>query len=171
MYNIICKANRQSRFDAWYRMLRAGALAWPRGMVCRGRWEAGCRMGNTCTPVADSCWYMAKPIHWFLSEPRIVLGSKGSLLYKTNLVAILLIFTFYCGEWSLPTEHTGHRKHPLPTMQETTVHMNIIRWSVPKSDWLYSLQLKMEKLSRVSKSKTGNWQCLRSWTPYCKIQT
>ena len=22
------------------------------------------RMGNTCTPVADSCWYMAKPIQY-----------------------------------------------------------------------------------------------------------
>ena len=26
MYNIICEMNRQSRFDARYRMLRAGAL-------------------------------------------------------------------------------------------------------------------------------------------------
>ena len=33
MYNIICETNRQSRFDAWCRMLGAGALRWPRGMV------------------------------------------------------------------------------------------------------------------------------------------
>ena len=26
MYNIICETNRQSRLDAWYRMLGAGAL-------------------------------------------------------------------------------------------------------------------------------------------------
>ena len=26
-------------------------------------------------------------------------------------------------------EHTGHRKHPLPTTQEKTVHMDITRWS------------------------------------------
>ena len=32
--------------------------------------------------------------------------------------------------------------------------MDIIRWSIPKSDWLYSLQLKMEKLYTVSKNKT-----------------
>ena len=25
----------------------------------------GFRMGNTCTPVADSFWYMAKPIQYF----------------------------------------------------------------------------------------------------------
>ena len=26
-----------------------------------------------------------------------------------------------------PREHTGHRKHPLPTTQEKTLHMNITR--------------------------------------------
>ena len=29
---------------------------------------------------------------------------------------------------------TGHRKHPLPTTQEKTLHMDITRWSTPKSD-------------------------------------
>ena len=49
--------------------------------------------------------------------------------------------------------------------------MDITRWSTPKSDWLYSLQPKMEKLYTVSKNKMGSWLCLRSWTPYCQIQT
>ena len=31
-------------------------------------------------------------------------------------------------------EHTGHCKHPLPTTQEKTLHMDITRWSIPKSD-------------------------------------
>ena len=31
--------------------------------------------------------------------------------------------------------------------------MDITRWSTPKSDWLYSLQPKMEKLYIVSKKK------------------
>ena len=70
-----------------------------------------------------------------------------------------------------PREHTGHSKHPLPTTQETTLHMEITRWSSPKSDWLYFLQPKMEKLYTVSKSKTGSWLWLRSWIPYCQIQT
>ena len=71
----------------------------------------------------------------------------------------------------LPREHTGHSKHPLPTAQEKTVHMDITRWSIPKSDWLYSLQPQMEKLYTVSKNKTGSWLWFRSWTPYCQIQT
>ena len=57
----------------------------------------------------------------------------------------------------LPRKCTGHSKHPFPTTQEMTLHMDIIRWSIPKSDWLYSLQLKMEKLYTVSKNKTWSW--------------
>ena len=34
----------------------------------------------------------------------------------------------------LPREHTGHSKHPLPTTQEKTLHMDITRWSTPKPD-------------------------------------
>ena len=34
----------------------------------------------------------------------------------------------------LPREHTGHSKHTLPTTQEKTLHMDITRWSTPKSD-------------------------------------
>ena len=71
----------------------------------------------------------------------------------------------------LPREHMRHSKHPLPTTQEMTLHINITRWSIPKSGWLYSLQLNMEKLYTVSKMKTRSWLWLRSWTPYCKIQT
>ena len=31
-------------------------------------------------------------------------------------------------------ERTGHSKHPLPKTQEKTLHMDITRWSTPKSD-------------------------------------
>ena len=40
----------------------------------------------------------------------------------------------------LPREHIGHSKHPLPTTQEKTLHMDIARWSTPKSDWILSGQ-------------------------------
>ena len=67
-------------------------------------------------------------------------------------------------EWSrekanrvLPRECTGHSKHPLPTTQEKTLHMDITRWPTLKSDWLYSLYPKMEKLYTVSKNKTRSW--------------
>ena len=54
---------------------------------------------------------------------------------------------------------------------KTRLHMDITRWSKPKSDWLYSLQPKMEKFYTVSKNKTGSRLWLRSWTPYCQVQT
>ena len=63
------------------------------------------------------------------------------------------------------------RANTLSQQNEKRLPMNIIRWSVPKSDWLYSLQPKMEKLYTVSKIKTGSWLWLRSWTTYCQIQT
>ena len=34
----------------------------------------------------------------------------------------------------LPREHTGHSKHPLPTTQGKALHVDITRWSIPKSD-------------------------------------
>ena len=69
----------------------------------------------------------------------------------------------------LPREHTSHSKYTLPATQKKTLHMDLTRWSILKSDWLYSLQLKMEKLCKVSKNKTKSWLWLRSWTPDCKI--
>ena len=65
---------------------------------------------------------------------------------------------------------TGHSKHPLPTTQEKTLHMDITRWSTLKSDWLYSLQPKIEKLYTVNKNKTRSWLWLRSWTPYYQLR-
>ena len=80
-------------------------------------------------------------------------------------------------EWSrakanrvLPRESTGHSKHSLPTTHEKTLHMDITRWSILKSDWLYSLQPKMEKLYTVSKNKTGSWLWLISYLLIAKFR-
>ena len=45
-YNIIYETSRQSRFDARYWMLRAGALGRPRGMVWGGEREEGSGWGT-----------------------------------------------------------------------------------------------------------------------------
>ena len=81
-------------------------------------------------------------------------------------------------EWSkvkanrvLLREHTGHSKHPLPTTQEKTLHTDITGWLKLKSDWLYLLHPKIEKLYTDRKNKTRSWLWLRSWTSYCHIQT
>ena len=46
MYNIIYEMNHQSRFDAGYWMLGAGALRRPRGMVRGRRREEGTGWGT-----------------------------------------------------------------------------------------------------------------------------
>ena len=105
--------------------------------------------------------------------------NKQSSLGTTWLLPILHPFFPFALPYSrsrvkanrvLPREHTSHTKHPFPTTQEKTLHMDITRWSTLKSDWLYSWQPKMEKLYRVSKNKTWSWLWLWSWAPYCKIQ-
>ena len=53
---------------------------------------------------------------------------------------------------ALPTECTGHSKQ-LPTTQEKTLYMDVTRWSILKSDRLYSFQPKMEKLYTASVQK------------------
>ena len=65
-------------------------------------------------------------------------------------------------EWSrakanrvLPRECIGHSKHPLPTTQEKTLHMDI-RWSTRKSEVTIFFAAKIEKLFTVSKNKTGS---------------
>ena len=48
--------------------------------------------------------------------------------------------------------------------------MDITRGSIPKSDWLYSLQPKMEKLYTVSKNKIWSSLWLRSWQLITKFR-
>ena len=61
----------------------------------------------------------------------------------------------------LPRECTSHSKHPLPVTQEKTLHREINRKSISKSDSLYSLHLTMDRLYTVSKNKTRSWLWLR----------
>ena len=50
MYIDMCEMNRQSRFDAWDRVLGAGALGWPWGMGQEGRWEGDSGWGTHVHP-------------------------------------------------------------------------------------------------------------------------
>ena len=66
-------------------------------------------------------------------------------------------------EWSrakanrvLPREHTGHRKHLLPTTQEKPLHMDITRWSIWKSiDYILCSQRWRSSISSVQLSRSG----------------
>ena len=55
----------------------------------------------------------------------------------------------FCQENTLVIANTLYQQHK-------TLLMDITKWSIPKSDELYSLQPKMEELYTVSKNKTGS---------------
>ena len=57
-----------------------------------------------------------------LSEP---LGKPPVLLLFLYLCCFLIV---------MPRKCIGHSEHSLPTTQEKTLHMDITRWSTPKSD-------------------------------------
>ena len=110
-------------------------------------------------------------LHVYLWLIHIELWQKTTKLWKVIILQKKQKQNRTKANRILPRECNGHSKHAFPTTQGKTTHMVITRWSIIKSDWLYSLQTKMEKLYRVSKNKTGSWLWLRSWTPYCQIQT
>ena len=55
----------------------------------------------------------------------------------------------------LPRERTGNSKHPLPTTQEKTLHMDITRWPTPKSDWLYFCSQRGRSSIQSAKTRLG----------------
>ena len=55
-------------------------------------------------------------------------------------------------------------------LRKTALHMDVTRQSILKSDWVYALKPKMQKLYKVNKNKTWSWLWLRSWVAYSKIQ-
>ena len=59
----------------------------------------------------------------------------------------------------LSREHAGHSKHGFPTTEEMTLHMNLTRTSVLKSDWLCSLKPKMARSSIQSAETRHGADC------------
>ena len=99
--------NHQSRFNAWYWMLGAGALRRPREMVQGGRREGRSKMGNTCIPVVDSCWCMAKPIQYC---KVINLQLNKFIFLKIPYVGMFKLWFQTC------TRAPGSSKEPVPSV-------------------------------------------------------
>ena len=92
MYIIICETDHQSRFDA-----RDGAQGWCTGMTLRGGMGRevgqGFRIGNTCTPMADSCQCMAEPLQYcevislqLKKKKNVSLGGKECFSLSPKIV-------------------------------------------------------------------------------------
>ena len=65
-------------------------------------------------------------------------------------------------EWSsakanrvLPRERTDHSKHPLPTTKEKTLHVDITRWSTPKSNDYILCSQRWRSSIQSAKTRSG----------------
>ena len=85
MFIIICETDRQSRFDAWDRALRAGALGWPWGMDGEG----GGRGVQDGEHMYTHGWFMSM---YGKNHCNIIISLQSKYFLS------LLIF-FKCGEW------------------------------------------------------------------------
>ena len=120
---------------------------------------------NDCKHILYQCYKMRWEINFMNQEKKKIPGVTGKFgLGVQNEAGQSL--TEFCQENTLVIANTLFQQHKRRLYTWTST-----RWSIPKSDWLYSLQPKMEKLYIVSKTKTRSWLWLRSWTPYCQIQT
>ena len=92
-------------------------------------------------------------VHWSLEAywAPTDLGSSSFSLLSFCLFIVFMGFSrqeYWSGlPFPSPVGHILSVDH--------TLHMDMSRWSTLKSDWLYSLQPKMEKLYTVSKTRPG----------------
>ena len=85
MYNIIYETSHQSRFDAWYWILGAGALGRPRGRVWGGRKEEGSGWGtHVCL------WW----IHFDIWQ-----NQYNIIKFKNKIKCVKATFNFSRVEW------------------------------------------------------------------------
>ena len=78
------------------------------------------------TPKKDVLFIIGDRNAKVVSQEKPGVTGKFSLGVKNEAGQRLIEF--------LPRECTGHSKHLLPTTQEKTLHMDIIIWSILKSD-------------------------------------
>ena len=117
--------------------------------------------------------------------------------FSTHLVTILCITLKYMfwqlpwqvgsqeisvvtGKFGLGAQHEAGQRLIEFSHQNTLVIANTFfqqhkrrfyTWTSPDGQYWNQLQPKTEKLYIVGKNKTRSWLWLRSWTPYCQIQT
>ena len=100
-----------------------------------------------------------------LSHPYMTTGKTIALTRWTFVGKVMSVLFNMLSGLVLPRKCTGHSKHPLPTTQEKTLHIESPdgqHWN--QIDYILCSQ-RWRSLYTVSKNKTGSWLWLRSWTP------
>ena len=92
MYNIIYEMNRQSRFDAWYCMLGAGALRRPRGVVLGGRRKSSSIfLDHSPHPASFSSVQLLSRAHLFVTPWTAACQASLSMTNSQNLHKLMSI--------------------------------------------------------------------------------
>ena len=119
MYNIMYETSRQSRFDARYWMLGAGALGRPRGMVWGGRREEGSGWGRwrsekfTHFPsfgagIRNQVFLAGIPHSFHAEIASVAYLQWSSVIYICScLVSFFLCFS-KMQQWYQVKEYSGH---------------------------------------------------------------
>ena len=115
MYNIIYEMSRQSRFDARYWMLGAGAMGRPRGMVWGGRREKGSGWGtHVCLwRIHFDIWQNQYNIVKLKNKIKLI--KKNYLHIHLNLIILSEIILWY-------KEQVSYVQNQNIIKQDNTVH-------------------------------------------------
>ena len=98
----ICKIDDQCKSHAWSRTLKGDALGQPRGMGWGWREEAVSGWGDTCAPMADSCWCMAKTLllgRKVMTKPDSILKSRDITLPTKVCLVRAIVFPVVIYGW------------------------------------------------------------------------
>ena len=104
MYNIVYETSHQSRFDAGYWMLGAGALGGPRGMVRGGRREEGSGWGTRVY-----LWQIHVDI-WQNQYNIVKLKNKKKKFKHLFLCKMKNLFKHLCGKFEIAKNNQYHSK-------------------------------------------------------------
>ena len=139
MYNIIYEMSHQPRFNAWYWMLGAGALGWPRGMGWGGMWVGGSGWGTHVHPWLIHVNVWRKPVQYCkVTSLQLKIKTKKLLIFLlkqiitiTALKSELVIHSLSC-VWLLVTPWTATCGLPCPSPSP-----GVCSNSCPSSQWCH----------------------------------
>ena len=128
----------------------------------------GFRIGNTCTPMADSCWCMAKPIQYYKVK-KIKINLKNRCLLLGRKVMTNLDSIFKSRDITLPT-----KVRLVKAMIFPVVMYGCESWTIKKAEcwridafelWYWRRLLKVPWMARRS-----NQSILKEISPGCSLE-
>ena len=163
MYIIKCETDRQSRFDAWNRVLRAGALGWPRGMGWGGRWEGRSGWGTHVYLWRIHVNVWQKPLQ-YCKVISLQLKKKRFSGLGVTLRVVLVV------------EHSGAEVKAVTRQERRTCgpphHVScILRFSHPQTANIWGKKIsESSQRQNLSLPRTGNY-LYSIYTVFCNIFT